>query len=194
MIIKQFIIRQLIKTNHFRQIQTIKEEIKKENNLQQDYHQVDQMNQIHQIQKTIIKQFILKQQIKTSPFKPIQTIKVVIKKESNPLQDYHQEDLTNQIHQIQNMIIKLFILKQRIRTNHFKQIQLIKGAIRKENSNLQDYHQVDQINQILQTQNTIIKLFILKQPIRINHFKQIQIIKGLKSKMQTLISDINQHS
>lgn len=131
MIIKQFIIRQLIKINHFKRIPPIKEEIKKENNLPLDYRQENMTNQNHQILHTIIKLFMFNQLIKINHIKLIQIIEREIKNLNNLLLGYHLENMTNRNQVIKFTIHKQIMFTQEIMRLHFSQTQIMKKNIKK---------------------------------------------------------------
>jgi hypothetical protein len=156
-------------------------------NLLQDYLQDVQIFLNLQIQFMIIRQYTLKLQTKINPSKLILITKVKNKKKNSLLHDYPQGNLINQNPLILHMIIKQFIIRQLIRINHFKQIPPIRGEIKKENNLLRDYHQENMTNQNHQIQNTIIKLSMFKQQIKINHIKLIQIIKREIKNLNSLL-------
>ena len=72
---RQFISNQLIKKNHSKQIQLIKEVLKKKNQNPQDYHLEDLIYQNQQILIMTTRQFINNQQIKINHSKPTQLMR-----------------------------------------------------------------------------------------------------------------------
>lgn len=96
--------------------------------------------------------------------------------------------MINQNQASQSMTTKLYMNKLQIKTDHFNLILNIRVAQNKKTNHPQDYLLADMINQNQPTQSTIIRLFIINQPIRTNHSKPIQHIRAaLKKKNNHLL-------
>lgn len=98
--------------------------------------------------------------------------------------DYLLEDQINQNHQIQDLIHRAIMFTLVIMIDHSNQTQHTKMRVIKQKSHLQDFLQVEVINQNLLTVVLILKLDMCILEIMISHSNQIQITKMITTTNQ----------